>query len=212
YNDGIDDYYGWISYYGLWFPDQVSITNGTPVQGVDFDTAGNLVLTPYEVFTSGGRLIKYTRGTVTLGEIRNVPMNWGGELYTGAGFNNYIAIWNGSSAQFEATAIVDYDAGTTLPIAYAPIDLTNYDNITFWSDSLGGYVRVDLMAPTGGTITPDNSTTAITYNVEVVYPGTEDPALGTNGLLCFENCPNATPGVLNSASPMYPASTDWSLS
>ena len=68
-------YHGYIGYYGLWMPSAANIANGSTVTNVDYsdpDAAGD----NYTVRSWGGKLIKYTKKSITLESIKNIPLSW----------------------------------------------------------------------------------------------------------------------------------------
>lgn len=210
YNDGESDYYGWIGYYGMWFPDSVSITNGTTLYRQSYDTGGNLKETAYEAFVAGGRLMKHTRGTVTLGEIKNVSLNYG-EWDTRAGTSKeYQVVWDGTSEEFFKTAIKNTTSNYWEEISPpALLNTAGLYSLNFWSEGLGGSVRVDLLDySTGDNVVLTSMTNATTYIEETAYPGT---IAGNMDFVCLNACPDPTAGVINSSTPYYPESTDGSL-
>ncbi len=208
YNDGVGDYYGWIGYYGMWFPDSVSITNGTTLYQQSYDAGGNLTETPYEAFVAGGRLKKHIRGAVKLGEIKNVPLNYG-EWNAAAGTSTeYQVVWDDTNEVFLKTAIRNTTSNYWEAILPAVLNTTGLYSLNFWSEGHGGSVRVDLWDSTGTTIDPTSLTNATTYIEETIYPGV---LAADVEFVCFRDCPDAAAGVINSTAPYYPESVDGSL-
>lgn len=65
----LDGRFGWAGYYGLWFPDGVTITNGQQLIRRRFDP--NTANESYTAVIVPGRLEKRTRKTITLGDVKN---------------------------------------------------------------------------------------------------------------------------------------------
>ena len=68
-------YHGYIGYYGLWMPSEAGVGDNSTVTKMDYsnpDAAG----TDYTVRTYGGKLTKYTKKNIKLGDIKNIPLNW----------------------------------------------------------------------------------------------------------------------------------------
>ncbi|MBL8722397.1 MAG: hypothetical protein JNK49_00035, partial [Planctomycetes bacterium] len=83
--------YGWAGYHGIWFPPQVSLTDGMTLLRRSYS---DNTTTPYTLVRVPGRLEKRTRTMITFGDLRNEDMQYfspgaGGEIkvrYTGSDF------------------------------------------------------------------------------------------------------------------------------
>ncbi|RJQ43300.1 MAG: hypothetical protein C4538_12375 [Nitrospiraceae bacterium] len=196
--------YGWIGYYGLWLPEDASVNDGDTVYKVSYSQSGETA-TPYTVVKKGGRLKKHTRNTTTLGNIKNIPLDWWNN-----GSNQRVK-WDGS--QFVVFAEMNQDNYMWENIEETPLDLSalTYGDLNFWSQSLGGQVRVTLpnclwIEGTFSCGDPDSSTPVIYFKEDVVFPGDTVPS----SLRCYDNCPQYTAeagGVVPSA-PTYPPDFD----
>lgn len=64
---------GYAGYHGIWFPHQVTISNGMSVtrDGGEQNSGDT-----YTVFVAPGKLVKRTRSATTLGNLRNEPLYW----------------------------------------------------------------------------------------------------------------------------------------
>jgi len=204
------DYYGWIGYWGLWFPDDVTLQNGDTVYKLSYGPNGDSA-TPYTVFISGGKLVKHTKNTLTLGDIKNVPLEWWE--------NNtpYRVIWDGT--QFKKVAkVTDMDNWTWPDITPAQtFDLSAlmWTDLNFWSPALGGSVRVRLEDPANnvfcnydqqnGTFdcsqNASDSREVVIYSEDVVYPTDTIPTQ----LACLDQCPD--PAALTGQNPYHDTST-----
>ncbi len=83
YSDTNGDHQGWIGFYGMWFPD-VTVPNGATVTKFDYSN-GSATGASYTVFKSGGKLMKHTKESLTLADIKNVPVQYGMTAATGSG-------------------------------------------------------------------------------------------------------------------------------
>jgi len=92
------DYYGYIGYHGLWMPTEASVADNSTVYKLDFSGGANQTGTSYTVRSWGGKLTKYTKNTITLGSIKNIPLNW---WDNNAGFEKRV-FWNGSIFKSDA--------------------------------------------------------------------------------------------------------------
>ncbi|MCA8953229.1 MAG: hypothetical protein KDE27_27200 [Planctomycetes bacterium] len=122
--------YGWAGFHGIWFPEEVTVTNGMTVLRRSF--ASNTT-TPYTVVVVPGRLEKRTRAQITLGDLINEEFemfdpNLGNEIrvvYTGQDFER-TATRSGSSWLPENTPVSISGGFTTGQWIY------------LWSASRGG--------------------------------------------------------------------------
>jgi hypothetical protein len=190
-------YYGWIGYWGMWFPEEVTLGNGDTVYRTEFG-GGEENATPLQVFVAQGKLRKHTRRLLTLADVKNVPMDWWNED------QNYRLSWDGASFQKLATfnrengTWQDLEPNETLSLA----DLS-YDTLFLWSQALGGNVRVKLTCtetpPQEGEWQPSfscsasDASTVVLYEESVIFPS--DPVPST--LACMMQCPNGA----NDSSP-----------
>ncbi|HSR11239.1 MAG TPA: hypothetical protein VLS90_07310, partial [Thermodesulfobacteriota bacterium] len=205
-----DGAYGWMGYWGLWLPQGVAVNNGDTVNKHDYSANTD---TPYTVVKAAGKLKKHTRKTITLAEIKNIPLNW--SICSGPGpCSQYQVSWTGT--QFEITAEQNQSDYTWTSITPVPLDLTqlNWGELNFWSQSLGGQVRVKLNTDPAnppacaysegkydcsaeGILTA--STPVVFYAEDIVYPTDSIPAT----FACFDNCPNAGAGGVDTTTPFF---------
>ena len=78
-------------------PTAAGISSGSTVSKMDFsnpDSAG----TEYTVRSYGGKLLKYTKQTVTLDGIKNIPLNW----WDNSANIEKRVYWDGSSLKADA--------------------------------------------------------------------------------------------------------------
>jgi hypothetical protein len=198
---GGQDVYGWIGYWGLWLPNDVTVNNGATVYKVNYGPGGPDEV-PYTVLKSGGKLKKYTRHESTLGAIKNVPLNYTEGM--GPQGSMYQVKWTGTD--FTIFAKLDpmtYIWGPLSPEDPTTINLSTLTNdmLSFYSQALNGNVQVKLNYADGCTIVEcpemqpcvwscpaSDSTPVNTYTEDLVYPSDTVPA----SLVCFSNCPDAT--------------------
>ncbi|GMT42890.1 MAG: hypothetical protein IEMM0002_1301 [bacterium] len=211
YNDGATDYYGWVGFWGLWFPDDVTLTTGTTVSKLEWGNAGQTTSTDYSVFISGGKLKKHTKQTVTLGDLVGVPLSWWGctGTYPNDVCGEYRVEWDGTdlvkTAQRDNTTWVWVDLSPT--VALIETDFTGQWDFWFWSEALRGNGRFPLRTSDGTTyLVPATGTVVTFYLEEMIYPG---DATVPASLVCFENCPD--PARINGdLSASFPDST-WEV-
>ena len=181
------DYYGYIGYHGLWMPTEASVADNSTVYKLDFSGGAGQTGTSYTVRSWGGKLIKYTKNTITLGSIKNIPLNW---WDNSAGFEKRV-FWNGSNFKSDAKRSsstswqwADIDEETiTLSASNAE------HGFHFYSQALGGDGQIVLAYPSGrGTAptAPTDDSSVIFNTQEPVFPGDTVPTT----LACYENCLN----------------------
>ncbi len=64
---------GFAGYHGIWFPENVTVTNG---MSVTRDNGGEGTPESYTVFVAPGKMVKRTRSATTLGNLKNEPLYW----------------------------------------------------------------------------------------------------------------------------------------
>jgi hypothetical protein len=213
--------YGWIGYWGSWFPDGVTLNDGDTVYKHDYATNTD---TPFTLIRPGGKLKKHTRKEITLANIKNIPLVW----WDNSG-NMFLVGWDSTTAAFYKVATMDSNTGAWQTIEPDPelFPLTGLPwlELGFWSQSLGGMVIIKFPPPLnyGDAPTPDrcghNATNGtydcslvasavndaipvILYSENIVYPGDPVPP----ALACFGfNCPDAA--NLATAVPFFDAAS-----
>ncbi len=189
------DYYGWIGYWGVWFPHEVSLSSGDTVYKLTYGNGGGTE-TPYTVLISGGKLKRHTKRTLTLGEIKNIPLDYNDNN------TDYRVEWDG--ANFNITGQLNRD-NWMWEDATGTIDLTalRYTTLGFWSRALGGNVDVKLDSCTynDGTqrfsCSASDDSSVLSFAEDIVYPGDNIPA----AFACFDRCPDAA--NITGADPFY---------
>ncbi|MBI4685480.1 MAG: hypothetical protein HY755_09805 [Nitrospirae bacterium] len=213
--------YGWIGYYGMWFSEGVTPPeNNTTVYKVAYSQSGE-TLTPYTVIKKGGKLKKHTRHTTTLSNIKNIPLDgWMEGTYPNQ--TSYRVKWDSTAQQFIKFAQQNTTTYMWENITEAAVDLSTiqFGELNFWSQSIGGQVRVKLSCTGWDNTTnkpicsaPNNSTQIIYFTETPIFPGDTVPS----SLRCYENCPiyNATTGVTSSGwggDPTNPTAYNYAFS
>ncbi len=198
-----DKYHGWVGFHGLWMPGEASISNGDTVSKETYDDSGG-TSEDYTVFISGGRLMKHTRKSILLGELKNIPLQWGDS--SGDSWVQYRVEWDGTS--LKKTAILDetnwnwQELSSTEDVSF---DTDNDFSFHFWSEALGGSGSFALKDNTGSYQAPDASTDVIFHLQDVVYPTDTIPST----LLCFQNCPDPTQLTDPSADSLTLTDKNW---
>jgi hypothetical protein len=205
------EYYGWIGYWGLWFPEEVSLENGATVYKQDFSSDEEV---PYTLFIANGKLRKHTKMALTLADVKNVPLdNWDDKTQ-----QQSRVIWDGTVFKTVATFNEETGVWTDLqPPVAMDLSALRYDTLHFWSHALGGNVRIKLTCtesePPAAPAEPweltfactaDSSAVVVLYAETVIYPGDGVPS----GLACFGQCPN---GANNDTENLYfdTAELEW---
>ena len=182
------DYYGYIGYYGLWMPSDASVADNSTVAKMDFSGGADQTGTSYTVRSWGGKLMKWTKNTITLGSIKNIPLSWQDPS------DSYIekrVYWDGSNLVFDAVR----DTTTYMWTDLTPDNLTLSSSnapygFFFYSQALGGDGSIQLTYGTGGSWNVPNApadSTSVVFNTrEPIFPGDSAPST----LACYDRCPN----------------------
>ena len=183
------DYYGYIGYYGLWMPPAAGVDNGSTVAKMDFGGAADQTGTNYTVRSWPGKLTKWTRKTVTLAAIKNIPLTWSDESD-----NRKIKriFWNGSvfkinGEENSSTYMMEDVSESTLTLDSSTVPY----GFRFYSQALGGDGLIQLTYGTPPNHTtpsaqPSNSTSVNFNTRDSVFPGDSVPSK----LACYRRCPN----------------------
>ncbi len=182
------DYYGYIGYYGLWMPSDASVADNSTVAKMDFSGGADQTGTSYTVRSWGGKLMKWTKNTITLGSIKNIPLSWQDPS------DSYIekrVYWDGSNLVFDAVR----DTTTYMWTDLTPDNLTLSSSnapygFFFYSQALGGDGSIQLTYGSGGSWNVPNApadSTSVVFNTrEPIFPGDSAPST----LACYDRCPN----------------------
>ena len=196
------DYYGYIGYYGLWMPSQAGVGDNSTVAKMDFSGASDQAGTNYTVRSWGGKLTKWTKKTVTLASIKNIPLTWRDPSDSYQGKRVY---WNGSTFKIDgeensSTYMMEDVSETTLTLN----STTAPWGFHFYSQALGGDGSLQLTYgsyPNHTTPSAPSDSTNVNFNTrESVFPGDSIPSK----LACYSNCPNpATIGSGTQSTAFY---------
>ena len=186
------EYNGYIGYYGLFMDGGVTLNSGDTVKKLNFDNP-SASGENYTFRTYPGKLNKHVRQTITLGDIKNIPMSW---QNASDGYKEYRVFWDGSNLKADAyrdqTTQNKWADNSSFP---QTVTLTGGANgnatygFFFWSQALGGDGRIVLTYSNGQGLNPDSVTdnsTVIFHTREPVFPGDNV----SSNLLCYERCPN----------------------
>ncbi len=186
FTSGSDEFYGWVGYHGLWMDEAASISHGDTVYKQEWSN-DSTVETPYTVFQADGRLVKHTKQELKLGDLVNVPLQYGTFDQTNNTYAQYRVVWNGSNLQ--KTAVLDEENWSWTELSPAEnLDLSGSGEWTFhfWSEALGGNGSINIMDNSGNYTAPTDDSDVIFHTSDVVYPTDTVPS----SLVCYENCPD----------------------
>jgi len=204
--DGNSGTYGWIGYWGIW-SNGATLTNPQTVYSKNYS---NNTVETYVINSYPGKLKKHTKNTTTLDAIKNIPFEGYMEPdpQNSQQMLNYRVIWNGTKLQKIAVApqntnggapvwtdLTKDGSGNALTPQYVETDQLQFGELNFWSQALGGQVRIKLancqfVQGTGKTScdAPVAATPVVFYTEDIVYPG--DSVIAKT-LTCFDNCPKS---------------------
>lgn len=202
-NQNSHDYFGWVGYHGVWFPQDVTINNGDTVFRQEF---GNTTSTPYTVQKAGGKLFKMTRKQLPLDDIGGIPLNWG--QCDGNGCSQSQIVWNKASATFQKIRVMVQSSEEHQWQDVSPaVDLTSTDfnnmyDLNAFSESLGGSVRIPLKNDSNQFQAPSATTTVnLTLQSPVYSTTTGVPS----ALRCYDQCPD--PATINTNTAFHQPGT-----
>lgn len=172
-------YQGHASYWGVWHPENVSLSNGDTVYKVDWGTdGGSKTRTAHTIVKSAGKLVKYTKNSTTLGALKGVDLNmWD----NGTG---YVVRWDGSKLQKVAKQ-VQGDKGMSEEAASGDVTIPEW-GLHLWVSNLNASVQIS------NDVTLSDSL-VISYHSQTTVSGTSD--VPSESLVCFSNCPVMQPAA-----------------
>jgi hypothetical protein len=184
---------GYVGYWGIWQNQGEPLVNGDTVfkQGNN----GSADTTPYTVFTAPGKLVKHTRKTLSLADIKGVALSMFSNTNPPG---NFRVTWDGSHFVKDAVMMQGGNGQSWQDMAPTNINLATLSTsgLNFYSDSLGGDLQIQLPCemnsapqnPASQTFacTASDATSVILYARAVVVPGESVPA----ALACTNNCPD----------------------
>lgn len=194
---GDESFHGWVGYWGVWMPEEVTLANGATVLRQSFDN-GESEETPYTIVKAGGKLIRVTRKSMTLDDVAGVPIDW---FNNG---NNAQVVWNKELQQLQKVRVmqegdgmfnwVDVEGG---PVALTETDMGEFFDFNGFARSLGGNVRFRLRNNQNQYTAPSGTTETSVFVEKTVFPGETTPA----SLSCNDMCPDAS--AIDSTNPMH---------
>jgi hypothetical protein len=184
---------GYVGFWGIWQNKGEALVNGDTVYRQSNN--GTPDTTPYTVFTAPGKLVKHTRKTLTLADIKGVALS----MYANTTQpSTYRVTWDGSHFVKDGVMVQGNNGQSWQDLTPSNINLAglNTSGLNFYSDSLGGDLQIQLpcamnAAPQGQTpqtfaCTATDTSSVILYARAVVVPGDSVPAT----LACTNNCPD----------------------
>jgi len=207
YYDGDEVVEGWAGYWGVSINSMdyenfdVAALNNQTVYRFDWAEYDIDQTEPYTVKVYPGKLRKVVREQTELSKIVGINLNYN-DPDNG---NEYLVNWNGSAFKIIAARDANWYWDDSAASVGQSLNLTQlyWPDLYFWSESLGGSVRVVMENCTepdwqnggqfyqcSGTLT-DNNTTVTLYSEQEVLPGsTTASALDGVALKCYNQCPD----------------------
>lgn len=183
------DNYGWADNFGVWLGDGVTPTTGLEVEAEDGSAT-------YTVFRGGGRLIKRTKGTTTLGELLGDTF----QLWEQDSGRSFLTEWNGTN--LVKTGLHECDQTGCIVTDIDDVNLAVKANqwIGLWKQGLGS---LDILVPENGILT--NALEVPLYTETFLTPSSPELAAGLT-LKCYSECPVApmTTALLEAGTPFLP--------
>ena len=152
--------FGFVGNYGIFFPGSTTIADGDTVSKMDW-SAGAAVATTYTVKKSGGKLLKYTRGTTTLDKLDGIKLSYGFFDSSTSKWRNINAHWDNATRSFIADSEWNQQTMSESTTNLPTISVTGMQwspSMQMWSQGLGGQVSIQF--PLDGTLAGKYSGTA----------------------------------------------------
>jgi hypothetical protein len=210
--------FGYVGYFGLYLPPNVSnVDDGDTVYRLSFNN-GAPQTTAYTLVVKNGKLKKHTRSVLTLGDLKNVPLEGQVQIVGDGNAGNTMKrlTWDGATLAVRASAQMEGEGPPSWSNVVPAQPINNATSLLFgdiglFSQSLGGQVRIKLdncqpinqFDPSQGVHcdTPTAATTVVFYKEASVAPG--DGTVPAT-LTCYDNCPKSTsPSGMNKDDPTY---------
>lgn len=182
--------FGWASYYGIWLPEDIELSNGMKITD-DEETK------EYTLFAAPGRLIRKTRQTLPLSDFIGEQFNtWKTdqtlrvELAEGEGDEILIMQVGVEACNRDGCELTDTE----------PTELTfnSYDGVGLWKDGFG---FINVVASENGTFSGEQDVS--TYEEEFVLPNDSLFDDGQVTFKCYYDCLEA-PLDLSDGTPFFP--------
>ncbi|MBT0662892.1 hypothetical protein KI809_01160 [Geobacter pelophilus] len=201
YSAGGTDYFGFVGYWGINFSENVNPADGAQIFKQEYGPT--TTETAYTLFKKDGKLKKHIKKGTTLGMIKGIPL----DSFEGGTNKRYE--WNGSNFVLKQQMNCSNNQCFWEDTASSNLNTSSlqFNELNFWSESLGGQVRVKLsctmsgdgpgVPPTQNCTAPNDANNVVYYVENVVMPGETIPA----SLACFQNCPN--PATVTTSNPFF---------
>lgn len=168
--------HGHVSYWGIWTEGDVSLDNGQAITKVDW-SSGDKKEEAYTVIKAPGKLYKYTKSSIKLGELKGVDIQYHEWDQSTSQSTNYIVNWDGSN--FVKVSKVTYsNNGETKEAASGVVTKPEW-GYNFWINSLSASINI----PSDATLS-DNL--ELYFHSEELVSGKVSSDLT---LKCFSRCP-----------------------
>lgn len=197
-DDGEEDSFGFVGYWGLWTEEEGALENGDTVVKEVFDHGegdGTADAETFTIVSAPGRLIKNTVETLSLMDARGIRFHVWDESAMDAGYDQwqvkYLTIADDGAAsdgfhRMAGIAWAEFGEEITTLVSPALITLADHEDMYMFSDQLGGGVQYRA----GDTV--------LTYFKETFLNGSETGAgeefasASTLNLVCLQECPKGT--------------------
>ena len=194
-----ETYYGWVGMWGLWMPEEAGISEGVQVTK---DSYSDEVGETYTVTQRGGKLERHSKKTLTMDEVKNIPLNWWDQVSS----SEFQVMWDGSKLvkiadrgppswrwqPIEPAVEVLFSAGTY--------------GFYFYAQSLGGAGQIkfaNIIDDEADVPVVNADSSVIFHSQETVF--LNDPAVPTS-LVCYDDCLNSL--NLDQSDPHHPRHYD----
>ncbi len=192
-NDGSDDAYGYVGYWGLW-TETGMLSDGSTINKFDFVTGNS---TPMTVNLAPGKMIRRTTNNEALSGLQGDEFFYWDQHPTLNIFAQFIisvdssndfnitgvATWGESGPQVSTTIDHDDNPGTSEVNVAATLSFSDGDNLWLWSEALGGnivYVHDSSVAANNRQVT--------FFGEDFVNPNDAIFNSGPVTLFCYDQC------------------------
>ena len=168
------DNFAWAGYWGIWVPDHLTLTNGDQVTDDEGENT-------YTFTQANGRVIKRTKGEMTLADLEGDTYQWSdwedGTAYT--------VEWNGTN--FVKTGTQSCGENGCEITALDPEEVMEFETYEWFGIWKQGFGSVNCVTDENGAFSADQTCTYFTE--EFVTPSDDMFANGDVTLYCYFDCP-----------------------